>query len=97
MSEISIQELLDITLTHPYTQQLLEQHNYKLDEYRTILLQHDIGSDIMISTYEDYLREIPNLFPKLKQYLSVFEYNTLTIFKPQIDTLVLKIFEELTS
>nr|DBA13081.1 TPA: hypothetical protein [Oryctes rhinoceros nudivirus] len=97
MAEISIQELLDITLTHPYTHQLLAKHSYKLDEYRAILLQHDIGSDIMISTYEDYVHEIPNLFPKLKRYLSTFEYNTLTIFKPQIDTLVLKIFEELTS
>lgn len=95
MEYLSVPELFELTLSHPKTQETLQQYNINMDKYIKIINNFNIGSKLQISTYDDYINAVPKLFPVFRKYISETEYTALMIFKPQIDAIVFNIFKDL--
>lgn len=93
MSSISAQELIEIVLSQ---QKIISKlKNYDIDSYLNIMKKYDIGCNIKISTYDDYLREIKPMILRFKPHLSESQYNILLFFRAQMDLLILDVFKQM--
>lgn len=93
--DLTMQELLHITLTHPQTKTTLESYPININKYIDIINKHNIGSNITISTYNEYIIAMPKLLPVFRQYITESEYQMLLFFKNRIDILVSYTFIDL--
>ncbi|ATY70264.1 OrNV gp035-like protein [Tomelloso virus] len=92
---LTAQELLQFTLDNQATQDLIDRYAIDISKYLNIIIAHNIGSDIYLNTYYDYLNATPVLFSEFQPYISSSEYSALLICKPQIDYLVHETFKGL--
>lgn len=89
MTSIDVQELIEIILYQPKVAAHLSACD--IASYLKLMRIHNIGHNIKISTYDDYLKEIQPTLSKFKPYIGESKYNILLLFRSQMDSLVFDI------
>lgn len=96
---ISIKDLMHLTLQSPHCRYLMNATSMGssslIQKYTDILLESPLAEDHHVSTFEEYQICFKYILDSL--HIDEQEYQMLQNYRPQIDSLVLQVFERLTS
>lgn len=90
--DLTIGELLDLSLGTDAAQMLIDQCNVNIQTYSNLIKQSKKANTV-VRSFQEYLSMAPELMEILGESMNENQFNTLSQFKPVIDSLVYNIFE----